>query len=389
MRLSRARAWSSGTQRGCTCDVGCDGLETHEPGLSQGRSDSKPIPLGARLPMSQRRLFLESIAETIADYREGEVPRRTPALVNQWVSQFPPDVQDDILAEMAQLLAKTYISRRRMKSFLIDLATSEDFCGGDPTAFWTSANMLNIQQGGNSQLDLLTMFGEVLRQEFGLVLSECGREGGPFVYLDDGIFSGGRLFQDLKAWIERAPIECNVRIVVVVVHTGGQYWVHEQIGRLAEKTGRKIALSWWADYQIENRAACRSSSDVLWPTAIPPGPLAEAYVHYVTEGETKKLLLRTGTSVGRNGLFSSHEARVLLEQQFLAQGLYIRNKSPNLPDVARPLGQTLFRSLGFGSTFVTFRNCPNNCPLVFWGEGGWFPLFPRTTNKQALLKRRL
>ena len=39
---------------------------------------------------------------------------------------------------------------------------------------------------------------------------------------------------------------------------------------------------------------------------------------------------------------------------------------PNLNVYQRPLGNMVLEALGFGSLHVTFRNCPNNCPLAFW-----------------------
>lgn len=341
--------------------------------------------------MSKRKRLLKSIAETIADYREGDVPRRGPAEVEKWVSQFPEEVQDDILGEMDQLLSKTYISRKDMTSFLNGLATHEKFCDGNPKAFWKRANLLDIQQGGNSQREMLAMFGEILQQEVGLGPNDCGSDGGPFVYLDDGIFGGGRILKDLSAWVENtAPAECEVRIVVAALHTLDQYFVGKRIGELKTRTKKKISLSWWRIHEIENRRYFKNESDVLWPTEVPSGPLAEAYVRYITEEEPKyKVELRNGASVGKKKFFSSNKARTLLEQQFLIAGLEIRNKCPNLPETARPLGATLLKTFGFGSTIVTFRNCPNNCPLALWVGDPWYPLFPRSTNSDASVKRLL
>lgn len=33
----------------------------------------------------------------------------------------------------------------------------------------------------------------------------------------------------------------------------------------------------------------------------------------------------------------------------------------------KPLGYKTYRGLGFGGTIFTYRNCPNNTPLVFGG----------------------
>jgi len=332
--------------------------------------------------MSDRRQQLQAIAETVADYREGDVPRRTPNEIERWVSQFPEDVQPSILAELGHLLSNTYISREDMTTFLRELATHNKFCDGNPRAFWTRANFLDIQRGGNSQRELLAMFGELLSHELGLDLADCGSSDGPFIYLDDGVFGGGRIHQDLSAWVEKtAPEECEVRIVVAVVHTGGRYYVDKKILELNAKTKKNITLSWWRSHTFENRRYYKNQSDVLWPTAVPAGPLAGAYVRYITEEDpTYRVELRAPGSVGTLKFFSSDDARALLEQQFLIAGLDIRDRCRNLPETARPLGATPLKTFGFGATVVTFRNCPNNCPLALWVGDPWYPLFPRSTN---------
>jgi len=339
--------------------------------------------------MSQRSELLESIAETIADYREGEVPRRTPKRIERWVSQFPEEAQDGILSEMDHLLTETYISRDDMTTFLMNLTTHNKFCNGDPKTFWKRANLLDIQQGGNSQREMLAIFDELLKQEVGQEISDCSSNDGPFVYLDDGLFGGGRIFQDVSSWITKAsPGKCELRIVVAALHMLGKYYVEKKIGELITKTKKQISLSWWRIHEVENRRYYKNESDVLWPTSVPSGNLSESYVRYMTEDEPKyKLELRKPGSVGRNKFFSSDKARTLLEQQLLIAGLRIRDMCPNLPETARPLGATLLKTFGFGATIVTFRNCPNNCPLAFWAGDPWYPLFPRSTNSDAFMKR--
>ena len=338
--------------------------------------------------MSEREALLKSIADTIADYRAGSVPRRTPKDVERWVSQFPGEAQDGILAEVDHLLSKTYISRDRMTSFLRSVATHSTLSGGDPKAFWKHASLLDIQKGGNSQREMLAMFKELLKREVGVNFADCGGNDGPFIYLDDGLFGGGRALHDLSSWIEeKAPARCEVRIVVAALHTSGQEYVDRKIAALNARTQKQVTLSWGRILKVRNRKSYRNESDVLWPTAIPSGEFADAYVRYLTEEEPRyRLDLRTPGSVGKGQFFSSDKSRIFIEQQFLTAGLQIRNKSTRLPETMRPLGATPLKTLGFGSTIVTFRNCPNNCPLVFWAEDPWYPLFPRSSNK--MLKER-
>jgi hypothetical protein len=93
-----------------------------------------------------------------------------------------------------------------------------------------------------------------------------------------------------------------------------------------------------------------------------------------------KPVFRTPGNVGENKFFSCEDGRHLLEQEFLKAGAKIRSLCPHLNKYQRPLGNMVLETLGFGSLFVTFRNCPNNCPLAFWAGDPWYPLFPRKTN---------
>ena len=78
--------------------------------------------------------------------------------------------------------------------------------------------------------------------------------------------------------------------------------------------------------------------------------------------------------------FSSEEGRDVLEQELLVAGAKIRDLCPQLNKYQRPLGNMILETLGFGSTIVTFRNCPNNAPLAFWAGNPWYPLFERKIN---------
>lgn len=338
---------------------------------------------------STRKELLDSIADQVPDYREGDVPRRTPEVVEQWVRQFPADAQDGILAEMNHVLDECYISRDSMLKFLTGITKPGKFCGDDPKEFWKRANILDIQQGGNSQTELLAILSEILSKTLGLTLADCGSHDGPFIYIDDGLFGGGRVQQDLARWIEKdAPAKCSLRVVVAVLHTGGEYYVSKKLGAVKDKTKKQVSIDYWRLANVENRRWHKNQSDVLWPTVVPAGPFAQEYVHYMTQEEPKYALeLRTPGSVGDLKFFSSDAGRILLEQQFLMAGLQLRKTCPNLADNIRPLGATLLKTFGFGSTIVTFRNCPNNCPPCLWAGKPWFPLFPRSTNSDAFMKK--
>ena len=142
-------------------------------------------------------------------------------------------------------------------------------------------------------------------------------------------------------------------------------------------------MTWWRAIQLEDQKINTNSSDVLRPVTIPDDDAVNEYVKAMTH----KPHLRTAGQVGGVGIFSSDAGRQLLEQEFLKAGVQIRKLCPQLNKYQRPLGNSVLETLGFGSLIVTFRNCPNNAPLVLWVGEPWYPLFPRTTNSQTAIKR--
>lgn len=334
---------------------------------------------------ASRKELLQSIAQLIADYREGEVSRPTPGDVERWIRQFPENVQDGVLAELFHVLKQTYFSRKSFDSFLRSLAKNKKFAGDDPRTFWRHAHLLDIQQGGTSQREMLALFREIIRDEY----NAEGNGKGPFVYIDDAIFSGTRVKCDLADWIrQRAPAEAEVRVVVAALHTGGKYYATKELNKVITETGKKVKLDWWRWITPENRKAYRNSSDVLWPTVLPDDPNVAAYAKYL-EDHNYPAVLRQPGSVGGNKFFSTDEQRILLEQQLLIAGAHLRRVCTNMHEVLRPLGFMGLMTLGFGSVIVTFRNCPNTCPLPFWAGDPWFPLFPRSTNTDAFIRRMI
>jgi hypothetical protein len=316
-----------------------------------------------------------TIAALTADYRLGDVPAPTAEHVRTWIDQFPGAVREPLLAETAHVLASTYVSQAKVERFLAMLTTNAKIAGEDPAAFWRGVSFLRLQQAGNSQRDMLALFDRALQASCGLSIEQCGAAPHTYVYLDDAVFSGGRVKTDLIRWIETdAPREAKVAVIVMAVHRLGEFFASGDIAKAAAGAGKKIDVTWWRAIKFEDRKAYMANSDVLRPTAIPPE--AQAYV----DGLGVPPVLRTADAVGSLSLFSSPARRQLMEQEFLKAGIVVRERCPMLPQQMRPLGGTLMRTTGFGSMLVTYRNCANNTPLVLWAGNPWYPLFPRRIN---------
>jgi len=327
--------------------------------------------------MTHRSVLLQNIVDTIADYREGEISPPDQAHVDKWVKQFPAAVQEPILKEMAHVLGKTYFKKKEVKTFIEELIGSEKFAGADPCTFWKGVKFLDLQTAGNSQRDMLSLFERKLRKKCGLDLGDCGKNPHTYLYLDDALFSGGRIKSDLIKWINGpAPSQANVAVVTIAIHSLGLWFATKDIAEAIKQSNKKIEVSWWRLVEVEDRKAYMASSDVLRPTIIPSDSATQAYV----AGLGAQVVLRTGSGVGGLGVFSSDAGRQLLEQEFLKAGVRVRGMCPYLNTYMRPLGCSLMKTTGFGSTIVTYRNCANNTPLVLWAGNPWHPLFPRKTN---------
>ncbi len=334
--------------------------------------------------MSERDDLLASILNTVGDYRSGEIAAPTPEHIDRWVNQFQLGVQIPMLREIDHVLKQTYLSREIVSAFLKKLVTNEKLAGSAPRDFWHKTNFLRIQAQGNSQTEFLSLFDTALESEYGFRTNGCGESGGHFVYLDDAMFSGNRAGSDLEKWIrEDAPSQTTVHVIVMVIHTLCEYQVKDRLGKVLTEAGKDIQIKYWRSLTIENRKYYKNEAEVLWPADLPDDDELNAYL-----AMPHKYPFEPRDPGGNIGHFSSEEGRQLLENQFTLAGIKIRNFSHNPSDALRPLGFSPF-GLGFGSMIVTFRNCPNNCPLaLWWGDteareshpfSNWYPLFPRET----------
>ncbi|MCK9456321.1 MAG: hypothetical protein M0R31_03400 [Candidatus Riflebacteria bacterium] len=327
-----------------------------------------------------RGKLLNSIAETISDYREDEITVNSDH-IEKWIQQFSDEAQTPILQEMDHALKKTYFSKKATKAFLEELFKNSDLVGEDPCAFWDRATILNIQSNGNSQKEMVLLLNKVINNNCNLHSASSKQSSfEEFIYLDDGLFTGNRILRDLDKWLTHtAPQNATVHVITIALHLGGYFYIKDKIEKLEAAINKGITIRFWRLLELEDRKTYINSSDVLRPCVIPDDQASKEYVDRMTY----KPCLRYPGQAGNKAVFSSDEGRQLLEQEFLLAGVKIRQMCPYLNEYQRPLGNSVLETLGFGSLFVTFRNCPNNAPLALWAGDPWFPLFPRKTNSET------
>jgi hypothetical protein len=226
---------------------------------------------------------------------------------------------------------------------------------------------------------MLKLFDESLNAQYGFKTKDCGG-GDVYVYLDDVVFTGSRVGNDLEPWIrDVAPGAATLHVIVMALHAFGSWKMEDRLKKIAAACSKNIDLHVWRALALENRKAHKDASDVLWPTNLPDEAKEYAAGRFPFEARA---------AGGNSKIFSGEAGRHALEQALLLAGMKIRGFSANPSAALRPLGFGPF-GVGFGSTIVTYRNCPNNAPLaLWWGDpdahkghpfSNWRPLVPRKT----------
>ncbi len=136
----------------------------------------------------------------------------------------------------------------------------------------------------------------------------------------------------------------------------GEWQSLEGLKTAAKEVGKNISVTCWAAIRFENRKKYKNSAEVLWPAELPNDAPLAAYMALEARWPFEP---RTAGGVLENKVFTGEAGRQLIERELLLAGVKIRAKCQDPKKSMRPLGFSAF-GLGFGSTIVTYRNCPNN-----------------------------
>ena len=239
---------------------------------------------------------------------------------------------------------------------------------------------LQIQGNGKSQKHLVQHYQKVFSEHPKITYSQDR-----VIYLDDFIFSGGRIYQDLTNWIPRQ--EKSHKIYVGVIGCHSSTWqtkkkLKNKIFDNNQKNNLNSSLIFLDCTELENKLSKRNESDVLWP--MQKIFQTEEYKKY----EVPNFKYRDGFIETPYNLFKNNDERVRFENICLKYGFKIIERCKATNSTTKPLGNCHFDGYGFGGLIFNYRNCPNNTPLIFWWGSGdinklhlynqWHPLMPRT-----------
>lgn len=292
--------------------------------------------------------------------------------IEQWIAQFEDSEQEFIASTVVKLLENRYITKAEEMEFIEDLFDNHLLNINNTMPF-----PLEIQGNGQSQRHLVQHYKKVFSQHPKITYSQD-----TVIYLDDFIFSGGRIYQDLTNWIPRQVKSHRIYVAVIGYHSG--IWkkkkeLQNKIQENNQKNNLNSKLIFLESFELENRVFKKNESDVLWPM-----------IKFFQDNEYQRYLdpkfnHRDGFIDTSYNLFDTNAERVKFENICLKYGFKIIERCEKINKTTKPLGNSYF-GYGFGGLVFNYRNCPNNTPLIFWWGSGdiskpvynqWYPLMPR------------
>lgn len=369
--------------------------------------------------------LIDKIYEIIKDYRNAEGEEyMNKEIIEKWINQFDPDDREFLITELIHILDKRYITRKQFKEYLkttffsdIKKVMKEKYNLEDIKEIIIRSHFINHQPEGKSQKEIIKLFEEVLTEELGLTLADCGKdEPLCYIYLDDILCTGDTIFKgiaDKDGWLNKKSInkeqtnkgfleekQIPIFIVFYSIHSQNMHKLLKRI-EFAHKDHKIPIWYFWQDnHDIDNDYSnVQSKLQYIFPIENADSLVqnckkqieSKIDAHCEQKGYSKpqEHFFRSETIPIEETLFTNAENRRRFENIILNKSIEIYNKANSEDLRMRPLGYGLYtdKSFGFGTLLFSWRNIPFNTPLVFWYEHkGWQPLFKRkwTTYRKSI-----
>ncbi|OTG73064.1 hypothetical protein B9T38_05465 [Acinetobacter sp. ANC 4218] len=328
--------------------------------------------------------YINNIVEKLKNYKGfyfpiitsgGELsPTALQQHVQTWLNQFEEHERFSLARITSDLLNKRYIEEHEEKKFIDSLFNNNGIKKDNLVA-----TPLTIQRNGESQ--------KVMVDYYKSVVAEKGYEYNPsvFIYLDDFMFSGGRVFNDLSNFISIIKKDMTIVVVVLGWHEYGQWYqsnrLEEKIREHNKNNNLNVEIEWLSipAARMENRKSYMNCSDILWPME------ETLNLSELASKKIENFSYRLGFV--KNSTFDNNQDRLFLEKICLKYGFKIIEKCISPSTTTKPLGNSLY-GYGFGGLVFNYRNCPNNTPIIFWW-GSTNPFDPMSTQWYPLMPRRV
>ena len=334
----------------------------------------------------------EELVSIVEDYQNDDGVQLNVKDILDWANQFGENGQF-VLSEVTQILRKTYLSKEQCRGMLklrleflqkeLRYLTMHEFI--------KDSHFFDVQNEGKSQKAVLNLIFDILKVDYSISYLDLQLfKKKNFIYFDDLLASGGTIRTDLLVWLLETEGEKQnySRLIVgeykLIVSTFGKHVFGAGLCKwqIMMNTDKKVGnhIKFYADIEIEDHPQFLNQSyNCMMPFESEISDLARNYWENIpAQGQPARAFRPENTPIVET-LFSSREARGRLEQLFIDKGITILDSVVSLGSNQRPLGMTppSHRTFGMGTLFFTWRNIPNNAPIVFWwNNNGWLPLFP-------------
>jgi len=329
----------------------------------------------------------QEIITIIGDYRNDDGIQMTAQNIINWANQFGAKEQLFILEELKEIFKKRYISKMKAEQFLKfaiqKLSVIYEY--SSPQSFLENSVFLDLQEEGKSQKDMLKMLDAIINAQYGMSLSDCGTVSSKnYIYLDDMMCTGNTVYFDLKNWLE---LEENGKsnLSKIMVKNANIICLYIFTHHLNTDKLRWRFYYSHPQFNLKIHSLVKVDNDYRQPGSkldaiLPIQDNQPKIVHDYFESLDTNVqgVFRNKNEPILETFFSSPENRVRFENILPIKGLEILNSVSVQKKNIRPLGFTLpsHKNFGFGTLCFTFRNVPNNTPLVFWYSSPiWQPLF--------------
>ena len=341
-------------------------------------------------------VLIEQVYDKIKDFRKDEGVQITREGIRDWALQFGDDAIF-MLAETDNILNQTYLTKEEAVELFRNYIKKhiERYHYSDVETYLKDVSYLRLQPVGKSQNVIVDMVEEIIRNDYGFEVADYADHPKKlFIYFDDVLITGGTLLGDLSGWINndnRLTLLNEHKIVLevdlIVEHRFGQQMTFYRLEK-QKCPGLNIGnIHIWHYYEVENhlKLPYGYGSQRLNAVAIPVkeslSPEAINYWENLDADRHADYAFRPESRPVEEKYFTTPENRIRFEKLLVDKGLYIINQIQNIGGHVRPLGfiYPSYKTMGVGTLFFTWRNVPNNAPLVYWWEvpgHNWKPLFP-------------
>ncbi|MBI9052336.1 MAG: hypothetical protein JEY96_00870 [Bacteroidales bacterium] len=348
--------------------------------------------------------LINEIVDEIKDYGIEDNHTITPERVTSWINQFKDEDREFILEEMLKIFEKRFCTLEDGTYFLketIEFLT-KDLKYKDVKELLDETEFLSLQEDGKSQPRFLELLKDVLEEEFEYNYSEQKKDSvRNYLYIDDVFCTGNTMYHDIFEWLQveidgkqrqQIIIENNSRIIFsyIFLHKKNYWKKMSQLKyTLSKEIVNKIQMVRWMDVDNTTNkpfSKCETIKPIEDKQSKAVTEYRDKIIKEVDEHANGNYTVANDFYRGklipmREKFFSSKENRIRLENIFLEKGIEILNNTEHVSkQQMRALGYSLpsYKDFGFGALCFTWRNVPNNTPLVFWYAGGHFiPLFEK------------